>query len=242
MLINKDFVFLPIPKNASTSIVYSIMKWGIDVDFGSVHINKTMSNQLKNDSEFWHPHYVIDYLKKKFPNKEIIAIKRDSTNRFISALKYMIIRCKKENINLKYDFENLSENNIIEIFSNLFLELNSFLNSSTHNEMEAKLLDSNIRNIIKKYLSDDYKNLNNMYLLNFTSQYFWGLNDCDIIIDIKNLSEFESHIKKVKKSFNLIKSNISDEVHLKIKKTEKLSIFVNNSIDSKWINKTYEKS
>jgi hypothetical protein len=242
MLINKDFVFLPIPKNASTSIVYSVMKWGIDVDFGSVHINKVMSNQVKSDSEFWHPHYVIDFLKKKFPNKEIIGIKRNSTDRFISALKYMIIRCKKENINLKYDFETLSENNIIEIFSNLFLELNSFLNPIQYNEMEAKLLDSNIKNIIKKYLSDDYMNFNSMYLLNFTSQYFWGLNNCDIIIDIKNLNEFESHIKKFKSTFNLIKSNTSDKVDLKITKTEKLNIFVNNSIDSKWVNKVYEKS
>jgi hypothetical protein len=79
-----------------------------------------------------------------------------------------------------------------------------------------------------------------MYLYNFISQYFWGLNDCDIIIDIENLNEFESHIKKFKRAFNLIKSNRSDKVNLKIKKTEKLNIFVNNNIDLKWKNKTYE--
>jgi hypothetical protein len=99
-----------------------------------------------------------------------------------------------------------------------------------------------LEDIIKRYLSDDYLKFNKMYLLNFTSQYFWGLNDCDIIIDIENLNEFESYIKKFKSTFNLIKSNTSDKINLKITKTEKLNIFVNNRIDSKWTTKTYEKS
>jgi hypothetical protein len=231
MLINNDFVFLPIPKNASTSIVYSVMKWGIDVDFGSVHLNKIMLNQFKSDSEFWHPHNSIDFFKNKFKNKKIIGIKRNSTDRFISALKYMIIRCKAENVNLKYDFENLSEDDIIQIFTNIFTELNDYILPIDYEKLE---------NIVKKYLSNDYLKFNKMYLYNFTSQYFWGLNDCDIIIDIKNLNEFESHIKKFKSAFNLIKSNRSDKVNLKIKKTEKLDIFVNNNIDLKWKNKTYE--
>jgi hypothetical protein len=239
MLINNDFAFLPIPKNASTSIVYSVMKWGINVDFGKRDMNEFMLNQIKNKNNggFWHPHYSIGFIKDKFPNKKIIGIKRDSTDRFISALKYMIIRCKMENVNLKYDFEILSENNIIEMFSNLFFELNNFKNLTPSNEMETILLDGNMRNIIKKYLSDDYMNFNKMYLFNFTSQYFWGLDDCDIIIDIKNLNEFESHIKTIKPAFNLIKSNKSNEVYLKIEKTKKLSIFVNNNIDLKWVNK-----
>jgi hypothetical protein len=230
MLINNDLVFLPIPKNASTSIVYSVMKWGIDVDFGSVHMNKTMLSQLNKDSEFWHPHYTVDFLKKNFPNKEIIAIKRDSTDRFISALRYMIKRCKLEGVDLKYDFENLSEDDIIQIFTKMFVELNNC----------DLLVDfTNLEKIIVKYISNDYVKFNKMYLLNFTSQYFWGLEDCDRIIDIENLNEFELRIKQIKKSFNLIKSNASDKVNLKIKKTEKLSIFVNNSIDYKWLNKTH---
>jgi hypothetical protein len=233
MLINNDFVFLPIPKNASTSIVYSVMKWGIDVDFGSTHLNKIMLSEFKNDSEFWHPHYSIDFLKDKFKNKKIIGIERNSTDRFISALKYMINRCRLENVNLKYDFENLFEDNVIQIFTEIFIELNNCILPKDPKKLE---------NIIERYLSDDYLKFNKMYLLNFTSQYFWGLNDCDIIIDIKNLNEFESHIKKFKSAFNLIKSNTGDKVNLKITKTEKLNIFVNNSIDSKWATKTYEKS
>jgi hypothetical protein len=236
MLINNDFVFLPIPKNASTSIVYSVIKWGIDVDFGLVHLNKTMLNQFKNYSEFWHPHYTIDFFKDKFPNKRIIGIKRDSTDRFISALKYMIINCKIENVNLKYDFKNLSEDSIIEIFSNLLFELNNVLFTSTNNKVDNKLFQYKIKSIIKKYLSDEIDDFNGMYLLNFASQYFWGLHECDVIIDIKNLNEFESIIKTIKPTFNLIKTNKSDEIHLKINKSNNIVDFVNNNIDYFWLN------
>jgi hypothetical protein len=231
MLINNDFVFLPIPKNASSSVVYSVMKWGIDVDFGSVHMNKMMLSQLNKYNEFSHPHYTVDFLKKNFPNKKIIGIKRNSTDRFISALKYMIIRCKAENVNLKYDFENLSEDDIIQIFTNIFTEYNKY------NGIKYNGIPQNLENIVKKYLSDDYLKFNKSYLHVFASQYDWGLNDCDIIIDIENLNELESHIKKFKSAFNLIKGNTGDEVNLKIKKTEKLNIFVNNNIDYKWVNK-----
>ena len=51
MLINNDFVFLPIPKNASTSIVYSIMQWGIKVDFGNEKINKEMIDQINSNKQ-----------------------------------------------------------------------------------------------------------------------------------------------------------------------------------------------
>ena len=74
-----------------------------------------------------------------------------------------------------------------------------------------------------------------MYIDNFRSQYFWGLNHCDTIIDIKNISEFVNIIKEIKPSFNLIKNNKSNHINLKIEKTENLLNFVQNIIDSKYI-------
>lgn len=236
MLINNDIVFLPIPKNASTSIIYSILKWKIDTDFGDEIANVEMLKQMENNNDFFHTHMKIDFYREKFTNKKIIGIKRDSTDRFISALKYMIIRCKIENINLKYDFENLSEDDIITIFSNLFVELNDIKFPNIDNQIEVKLFDDNIKNIIKKYLTNDYLSFNKMYLLNFTSQYFWGLHKCDIIIDIKNLNEFESIIKTIKPAFNLIKTNKSNEINLKINKSYNITNFVNTYIDYKWLN------
>jgi hypothetical protein len=236
MLINNEFVFLPIPKNASTSILYSIIKWNIPFDFGHDGYNKWMESGAKEFKTFLHQHFLISFYKKTFPEKKIIGIKRDASSRFISALKFMVAQCKIHNVNVKYDFENLSEDEIIEIFSNIFFELNEFT-FYTANETHPHY-NPVFRDITKKYISDD-ANFNLIWLLNFTSQYYWGLSECDIIFDIKNLNEFESLIKNIKPNFNLIKANSAEEViFLNVNKSEKLLHFVNDFIDYKWIPKT----
>jgi hypothetical protein len=235
MLINNEYVFLPIPKNASTSVLYSIIKWKIPFDFGSESYNKWMESESNSFTNFNHQHFLINFYKEKFPQKKIIGIKRDASSRFISALKYMIYQVKLNNVNIKYDFENLSEDEIIEIFSNIFFELNKltfYSANETHPHYNPVFKD-----ITKKYISND-TNFNLIWLLNFTSQYYWGLNECDIIFDIKNLNEFELLIKKIKPNFNLIKTNsANDIIFLNVNKSEKLIHFVNNFIDYKWLTK-----
>ena len=66
-----------------------------------------------------------------------------------------------------------------------------------------------------------------MYLNNFRSQYFWGLNKCDTIINMSELNEFTNIIKKIKPNFNLIKMNKSNDISLKITKSEEIINFVN---------------
>lgn len=236
MLINNDFVFLPIPKNASTSIIYSILKWKINADFGHPTFNREMLKQMENNNDFFHSHQPIDFYRKKFVDKKIIGVERDSIDRFISALKYMIIRCKIENVDLKYNFEKETEANIIDIFYNIFLKLNNIKISNINTEAEISLFNIDIQNIIKKHLSDNYINFNKMYLLNFTSQYFWGLHKCDTIINIKNINEFESIIKTIKPTFNLVKYNKSDIIDLQINKSNTITNFVNTHIDYMWLN------
>jgi len=233
MLINDEFVYLPIPKNGSTSIIYSILQWGIPVDFGSSYLNKIMQEQIYNVN-FEHFHNTHSYYKNLFSDKKIVAIRRDSADRFISALKYLIYRCKIENIKLKYDFENMNELDIIYIFSNLFYDLE---NIKIPNQLDMdEVLDfvNNVKIVIKKHISNDV-NFNRMYLDNFRSQYFWGLNDCDIIIDIKDIDIFENMIKNIKPNFNLVNINVTKDVTLQIKKTDNIIQFVKDSIDSKYL-------
>jgi hypothetical protein len=235
MLINNEFVFLPIPKNASTAVIYSIVKWKIPTDFGSTSLNEWTESQIKSSVHFDHKHFSISFYKKVFPQKKVIAIRRNSVDRFISALKYMMYQTKLNKINLKHDFENLSEDEIIEVFSSIFFELNK-LNFYSSNEMHPEY-NNQFAIVAKKYITDD-TNFNLMWFLNFTSQYFWGLNECDIVFDIKNLNEFESFIKIIKPSFNLIKMNsANDIISLNLNKTEKLNSFVNDLIDYKWSQK-----
>jgi hypothetical protein len=236
MLIENQFVYLPIPKSASSSIVYSILQWRLKVDFGDEVTNKFMYNQIFNKEIITHPHNTYDYYKNKFPNKKTIGIFRPSADRFISALKYMIKMCKENNIELKYNFEKLNEDEIIEIFSKIFYELNNINEPIENKDINLIEFHRHMDSVIKRNISDDTLNFNKMHIHNFRSQYFWGLNKCDIIINISELNEFTNIIKKIKPNFNLIKINESNNVILNIKKSDKIVNFVNKHIDYKWLN------
>jgi hypothetical protein len=236
MLIENQFIYLPIPKNASTSIIYSILHWRFKVDFGDEMLNKIMYEQIDSNRPFAHFHNTYDYYKNLFPDKTTIGIYRPSEDRFISALKYMILMCKENNIELKYDFENLNENDTIEIFSKIFYELHSIIEPTTLTKSELKEYDSKIYKIVKENITTDYLNFNKMHLNNFRSQYFWGLNKCDVIINMSELNEFTNIIKKLRPHFNLIKMNKSNDISLKINKSEEIINFVNKHIDYKWLN------
>jgi hypothetical protein len=237
MLIENQFIYIPIPKNASSSIIYSILQWRLKVDFGDETLNKIMYDQIDSNQPFAHYHNTYDYYKNTFPNKKTIAIRRPSVDRFISALKYMILMCKQNNIKLKYNFEKLNEDEIIEIFSKIFYELNCVKEPTIKNGINLIEYHNHINDIIKKNITDDYLNFNKMLLDNFRSQYFWGLNKCDIIIDMSELNQFTNIIKKIKPNFNLIKTNKSDNIILlNIKKSDKIIDFVNKYIDYNWLN------
>jgi hypothetical protein len=236
MLIENQFVYLPIPKNASTSIMYSILHWKFKVDFGDNTLNKIIYDQIDSNQPFAHYHNTYEYYKNIFPNKKTIAIYRPSEDRFISALKYMILMCKQTNVELKYNFEKLNENEIIEVFSKIFYELDNITEPTVNNNVNLIEYDGLIKNIIKQNITDDYLNFNKMHLNNFRSQYFWGLNKCDTIINMSELNQFTNIIKKIKPNFNLIKMNNSNDISLKITKSEQIINFVNKHIDYKWLN------
>ena len=236
MLIENQFVYLPIPKNASTSIIYSILHWRFNVDFGDTELNKFMYDQLDSNKPFGHTHNTYEYYKNIFPNKKTIGIYRPSEDRFISALKYMVLMCKENGVELKYNFEKLNDVEIIKIFSKIFFELDSIKEPTINNNIELKQYSENINNLIKRNITNDYLNFNKMHLNNFRSQYFWGLNKCDTIINMSELNEFTNIIKKIKPNFNLIKMNKSNDILLNIKKSDKIIDFVNKHIDYKWLN------
>jgi len=236
MLIENQFVYLPIPKNASSSIIYSILQWRIKTDFGDETLNQIMYDQIDSNQPFSHYHNTYEYYKNIFPDKRTIGIYRPSEDRFISALKYMILMCKEKNIDLKYDFEKLNETEIIEIFSKIFYELDCINEPTIHNNINLTEYFENIDNVVKRNITNDYLNFNRMHLNNFRSQYFWGLHKCDMIIDILELNKFTNMIKTFKPAFNLTKLNKSDVVSLKIDKSDKIIDFVNKTIDYKWLN------
>mgnify|MGYP000052667356 CR=1 FL=1 len=46
MLIENQFIYIPIPKNASSSIIYSILQWRLKVDFGDETLNKIIEGTI----------------------------------------------------------------------------------------------------------------------------------------------------------------------------------------------------
>ena len=236
MLINNDFVYLPIPKNASTSIVYSLLQWRIKVDSGDKEINKQMFEQVKKNG-CTHYHTTYNHIINKFPNKKIVGIRRHSTDRFLSSLKFMIKECRENNIELKYNFEKLNESEVIEIFTKIFYELSFTKDNPILFANELKQYKNKINKIINENITPNYLNFDYGLLNNFHSQYSWGLNKCDTIIDISELNQFTDMIKKIKPNFNLIKINDTDNMTLSIKKSDKIIEFVDKVIDYEWLNK-----
>ena len=215
MLINNDFVFLPIPKNASTSIVYSVMQWGIEVDFGNEEMNTKMLQQINSNQSFYHYHITYNYIKNVFPN--------------------MILMCRHNNVELKYDFEKLNESGIIEIFTKIINQLH-IEKIPIMTKHKFKGYSDNVYKIIKENITENYLNFDIGLLSNFYSQYAWRLNECDIILDISELNKFTDIIKKIKPNFNLIKMNDTDNIRLNIEKSDKIIEFVDKVIDYKWLN------
>jgi hypothetical protein len=170
-----------------------------------------------------------------FPNKKIIGIRRPSADRFLSALKHMILMCRQNNVELKYDFEKLNESEIIEIFTKIINQL-SIEKIPIIFKNELKEYSDTVYKIIKENITENYLNFDIGLLNNFYSQYTWGLNECDIILDISELNKFTNMIKNIKPNFNLIKMNDTDNITLNIKKSDKIIQFVENTIDNKWLN------
>jgi hypothetical protein len=235
MLINNDFVYLPIPKNASTSIMYSLLQWRIKFDSGNEEINKQMIEEISK-TEFTHYHTTYDYLINKFPNKKAVGIRRPSVDRFFSSLKYMIQECRRNNVELKYNFEKLKESEVIEIFTKIFYDLPYSKDRPIVFENELKQYNNQINNIIKENITTDYSNFDYNLVNNFHSQYYWGLNKCDTIIDMSELHKFTDMIKNIKPNFNLIKMNDTDDMKLNIERSDKIIEFVDKVIDYKWLN------
>lgn len=236
MLINNDFVYLPIPKNASTSIVYSLIQWRIKVDSGNEEINKKMIKNINKDTLFEHYHTTYNHIINMFPNKKIVGIRRPSVDRFISSLKFMIQECRRNNVELKYDFEKLNESEVIEIFTKIFYELSFTKDNPILFANELKKYNNKINKIINENITTNYLNFDYGLLNNFHSQYSWGLNKCDTIIEMTELNQFTDIIKKIKPNFNLIKMNDTAHITLNIEKSDKIIEFVNIVIDYKWLN------
>ena len=237
MLVENKFVFVKIPKNASTSVQNSFFLHDIHVnqDEEINIINQLSIEKIKNGQFFDIPNYHqhISVLYSKFPKEKYkyVGIKRDSTDRFISAYKHILYKIKYGNYNAKVDFLKFNENDLIEYLTPVLQKIGTIVG-----------INENHYQIVKDFFCDNDDEIENsswlMLVKNFQSQYFWGINEMDYVFDFNNLKNFEKFISnELNIDFHLLHENSTDKVTSRIKKTDKLDEFVYKLIDSPFLEK-----
>ncbi len=234
MLINNEFVFLPVPRNATSSIYRSVRNWNIPIDFGPEHINIELKNNLLANNNNKHYHLTYSELIKFFPNKPFITIYRDPSDRFISAVYYFFDNIFNEkSLQLKYNFLKFNTEGFINFFKDFIIDLNNYVKEKKN---------VSVNPFFNKYFINSEFDINQYIKLKsrmgvFLSQYYYGIQYCDKMIPIENIKILEQKIQIIKPNFNLIKINEKNlKLNLNIKKTERLQEFVYEFIDKPFLN------
>lgn len=214
MLVDNKFIFISLPRSASTSFFITCLRNDINVrhydniiGLDNVKIDKSMDNESIADS-IMHAHERLTSLEKKFGNTyDIISVKRDRHERFVSLWKHVIDETHR-----------IGDYNLFEKFKNMNADDLLFYNS------EELLKSSEKIKIFKKILSvDDTKNIHPQILtmLNIlispTTDYH--NNDPRIIwFDFNKLYELEKWVSnKLGVEFKLEYSNSSKHFHCNLK-------------------------
>jgi len=209
MLVDKKFIFISLPRCASTSFLITCLKNKIPIE----HFNSNYDNQLikinewekKSNEELAdsliHPHEPLYKLQEKFGVKnQIISIRRNKYYRFLSLWKHIIDELHRVK---KFD--------IADIFSKL--TTNDIFHKITSNDIYNS---ENRHKVIDEFLSrlkisKEESYTKNMLDILFTPIVELTNNDPKIIwFDIDNLGELENWVsEELNKDFKMEKINSS---------------------------------
>jgi hypothetical protein len=211
MLVENKFIYISLPRCASTSFMASCVKYGLNIN----HFNEEadIENQLKkrekniSDIKFEnfqnyisHIHEPIDKLKSKFgKNIDIISVKRNKYEKFISLWK-VVLREMHEKEHTK----------TFNICSNLKIDDILFYNSEDlKNENDV----SNVINefIMRNKLTHITPHCETLLRLFIQPHSYYHKHDPNIIwFDFDKLNELEHWVsKKLNIDFKLVKVNSS---------------------------------
>jgi hypothetical protein len=235
MLIENKIVFIKTPKNASSSIYESLILNDFNVQEGNLFINLETRNSInlwKNENQpliLANYHQSYEELSKYFSPKDYryVSVVRDSTDRFISSWKYMI-QLLKENTETYnsplLDYGKFTTNEVIEFFKPIINKLYS---------VNGDEVDS----VVKEYFCSDAQEATKGHWKSiaktFQSQYYWGVDKCDLIFKINQLDKFENFVtSEFNKEFKLSHVNTTSKIDVKLEKTKELVEFVEKYIDS----------
>jgi hypothetical protein len=217
MLVDNKFLFISLPRCASTSFFITCIRNNINTkhcgDYFDNYINSNLVKfqSIENNDNLadilGHPHEPIKMLESKFGNEyEIISVRRNKYERFISLWKHLldeIYRMGEISI-----YEKFIKLNIDDI---LFFTKYDLVNKNDINKQVKKFLKNNkIKTNSKKIL--------NIISIVFTPYSVYHNNDSRIIwFDFNQLHKLEEWVSiKINKNFVLEKSNSSKNFNCNI--------------------------
>jgi hypothetical protein len=216
MLVDNKFIYLSLPRCASTSFYISCLRNDIPV----IHADETQFTKwnsnvdLSLDNEaladlLVHSHEKIIDLKTKFGNEyDIVSVKRNKYERFISLWKHIIDLADGR-------FPNLDINKLKKMTSEqlLFYKTNDLLSDRA----KEHVLNSFFTNNDLEAYKDSYMMTMIYILINPTSH--WHNNDPNIIwFEFDKMYELEEWVSnKLNKPFKLEKSNGSQHFDCNLK-------------------------
>ena len=236
MLVDNKFIYLSLPRCASTAFNYSCIlndvslktfngeweKSNLDIDFNSIDKSKIMDY-------IYHGHESITDLQNKFGNEyPVIAVKRQRHERFFSLYKHVL-----------FDLQRTGFHRIYDVFSNMTLdELFFFTKDDLSSKkkrwevicdllIDLKILDERIdisvTSKFKKSEEEFFKKSTKAYAVNMidillTPLSYWTNNNQNIIwFDFNEMDKFEGWVSKtLEKPFKLYSVNSSKHMECKI--------------------------
>jgi hypothetical protein len=240
MLVENKFIYIALPRSASTSFYYSCLINNIDVNHlnenyyknnSKIDFTKIKTDEIMNFIE--HGHETLYDLKNKFGNSlPVIAVKRNKYDRFISLYKHILFDFQR--IGLPHMYEHFAKLNVEDLF---FFKTNEIVNKELRWEIINDYLIKN--NLVKHRINinlSNYENIknesdytstrwyiNNVLDLLITPTSYWHMYDKEIIwFDFEKLHEMEMWVSdKIGKPFKMKKLNSSNHMECKIKLNNK---------------------
>ncbi len=221
MLVDNKFLYISLPRCASTSFHISCLRSGFKlehyaqqfIDNYHTPVNLNLSNDHIADN-MAHIHETVNSLLSKFGNEyEIISVKRDKYERFLSIWKHIIRMLHIEgnielsNIIKKIDVNDILFYNYSDLVSNEEMIINEFI--------ERNKIEKYIKNSIPYYNRD----IKTMLRLLIRPVSYWHNNYPNIKwFEFGKFKELEQWVtNKVGKPFKMEKSNGSQNFECNLK-------------------------
>lgn len=217
MLVDNKFLYINLPRCASTSFVISSHRRNISLEYYTNDVkpfNDSVDINLPNEEladSLMHPHEAIYRLEEKFGNTfDIISVKRDRHERFISLWKHILDEVHRTGDLHSFDIlRNLNENEIFTFTSNDI--------AVKSNETRKKIINEKF--VDKFGLSKDNPYLSTILEIALTPYSHYHNFDSRIIwFDFNELNKLEDWVSnKLQLDFKLDKINSSQHFDCNLK-------------------------